>query len=237
MHWSSVGWCFLLCSPILAEGLQWYVVPADADPPAQAEVSVQPVPVVAEKPVAALASSSRPYQGMIEDVARQYALDPLLIHAVVQAESAYRPSVVSNKGAVGLMQLLPATAARFGQTALGDPRANLQAGAAYLDWLMGRFGGRLDLALAAYNAGEGAVARYGNAIPPYAETQAYVRKVMAHYAGLKGGGVSLPSAPVVPVRFRPARASPHASPDTGELGQLLRIFTSGSPRTPESGNL
>lgn len=223
----SVLLWLLLCAPAGAEALQWYAVPAEAAPSAAApEVRVEPASAAA-KP---LSSSAQRYRPLIDDVARQHALDPMLIHAVVQVESAYRPEAVSGKGAVGLMQLMPATAARFGQTALYDPRANLQAGAAYLDWLMNRFGGRLDLALAAYNAGEGAVARYGNAIPPYAETRDYVRKVMAHYAGLKGEADAAPMADAAPVSAprRPRRAAG----GIGDMEQFWRLFTGGSPRPP-----
>ncbi|WP_234004332.1 lytic transglycosylase domain-containing protein [Chromobacterium vaccinii] len=223
----SVLLWLLLCAPAGAEALQWYAVPAEAAPLAAApEVRAEPASAAA-KP---LSSSAQRYRPLIDDVARQHALDPMLIHAVVQVESAYRPEAVSGKGAVGLMQLMPATAARFGQTALYDPRANLQAGAAYLDWLMNRFGGRLDLALAAYNAGEGAVARYGNAIPPYAETRDYVRKVMAHYAGLKGEAGAAPMADAAPVSAprRPRRAAG----GIGDMEQFWRLFTGGSPRPP-----
>ncbi|SUX56109.1 lytic transglycosylase domain-containing protein [Chromobacterium vaccinii] len=211
--YSALLW-LLLCAPAGAEALQWYAVPADPAPSAPLAAS----PAVGNEPAASAApkpmsSSAQRYRPLIDDVARQHALDPMLIHAVVQVESAYRPEAVSGKGAVGLMQLMPATAARFGQTALYDPRANLQAGAAYLNWLMNRFGGRLDLALAAYNAGEGAVARYGNAIPPYAETRDYVRKVMAHYAGLKGEAGAA-AADAAPVPAPAGRAAPRAASAT-----------------------
>ncbi|MEO4011916.1 lytic transglycosylase domain-containing protein [Chromobacterium piscinae] len=229
---SGLLW-LLFCAPASAEALQWYAVPAETAPPAvpaageTGNAAARPEPAAAPKP---LSSSAQRYRPLIDDVARQHALDPMLIHAVVQVESAYRPEAVSGKGAVGLMQLMPATAARFGQTALYDPRANLQAGAAYLDWLMNRFGGRMDLALAAYNAGEGAVARYGNAIPPYAETRDYVRKVMAHYAGLKGEADAAPMADAAPVSAprRPRRAAG----GLGDMEQFWRLFTGGSPRSP-----
>jgi soluble lytic murein transglycosylase-like protein len=102
------------------------------------------------------------------------------VAAVIAVESDFEPQAVSPKGAHGLMQLMPATAARFGDygpDALFDTAVNIDLGVRYLLWLSRRFDNQLDLVLAAYNAGEGAVQRYGNAIPPYAETQGYVHRV------------------------------------------------------------
>jgi soluble lytic murein transglycosylase-like protein len=121
------------------------------------------------------------YSPMIDDVAARTRLYPELLHAVVRAESAYNPHAVSRAGAVGLMQLMPATARRFGVTNSRDPRENLEAGARYLRHLLTMFSNNLKLALAAYNAGENAVKKYGNKIPPYPETRNYVKKVIAFY--------------------------------------------------------
>lgn len=118
---------------------------------------------------------------MIERVANAHGLRPALIHAVIRAESAYRSDAVSSKGAVGLMQLMPATAERYGVVDRNDPEQNVTGGVAYLRDLLELFERDLRLALAAYNAGENAVMRYGNAIPPYPETQDYVRKVIRFY--------------------------------------------------------
>lgn len=118
---------------------------------------------------------------LIERVADEHQLRPALVHAVIRAESAYRADAVSPKGAVGLMQLMPATAKRFGVIDRRDPEQNLRGGTAYLRKLLTLFDSDLQLALAAYNAGENAVIRYGNAIPPYRETQDYVRKVIRFY--------------------------------------------------------
>jgi soluble lytic murein transglycosylase len=115
----------------------------------------------------------------IDAVARTVGLDPHLIHAVVQVESNFDPAARSPKGALGLMQLMPATAARYGVTDPLDPADNLLGGARYLKDLLRRFDDNLALALAAYNAGEGAVARHDNRIPPYPETRAYVPRVLA----------------------------------------------------------
>lgn len=121
------------------------------------------------------------YAALLAEVAGEHALDVALLHAVVAQESGYDPAAISPAGAVGLMQLMPATARRFGVRDRFDPRQNLRGGAAYLAWLLRRFDDDVSLALAAYNAGEGAVRRYGNAIPPFAETRAYVRQVRARY--------------------------------------------------------
>ena len=124
-----------------------------------------------------LATRRAAYETLIAANARRYGLSPALIHAVVRAESAYNPTAVSRAGAQGLMQLMPGTAARYGVTDSFNPVENIRGGTAYLRDLMDMFDWDLELALAGYNAGEGAVIKHGRKIPPYAETQAYVRKV------------------------------------------------------------
>lgn len=116
----------------------------------------------------------------------RYGVDPYLIFCVMRQESGFRATVTSPVGAQGLMQLMPATAARFGVTNAYDPAQNIQAGTRYLKFLLDLFDGRVDLALAGYNAGEGAVKKYGNRVPPYAETQNYVRVIGTRYT--QGGG-------------------------------------------------
>lgn len=119
---------------------------------------------------------------LIERAAMESGLAPSLLRAVVQQESAFNPAAVSRAGAAGLMQLMPGTARRFGVHDRFDPAQNLRGGAAYLAWLLRHFNHDIDLALAAYNAGEGSVHRHGNQIPPFAETQAYVRSVRRYEA-------------------------------------------------------
>jgi soluble lytic murein transglycosylase-like protein len=117
----------------------------------------------------------------IAAIALETGLNAELIHAVVRAESAYQATAVSPKGAVGLMQLMPATAARYGVTNRRDPEQNLRGGASYLRELLQLFDQDLRLALAAYNAGEKAVIAHDRSIPPYRETRRYVEKVLQFY--------------------------------------------------------
>lgn len=121
-----------------------------------------------------------PFGNAIQAVAREHQLDGLLLAALVEVESGFRPHVVSPQGAVGLMQVLPSTALSYGVEDLTNPQANLEVGARYLRDLLQRYDGSLDLALAAYNAGPGNVARYGG-IPPFRETRNYVGRVLTRY--------------------------------------------------------
>lgn len=121
------------------------------------------------------------FASLIAETARQHRLSPALLHAVITVESAYNPAARSAKGAAGLMQLMPATARRYAVTDIWDPRQNLSGGARYLRDLLGMFNNDLGLALAAYNAGEGAVIQHGNRIPPYPETRQYVPRVLQHF--------------------------------------------------------
>lgn len=130
---------------------------------------------------AALEKNRERFTSLIEEVARQTLLRPELLHAVIRAESAYDPDAVSRKGAVGLMQLMPATAKRYGVSDRRNPRQNLLGGATYLRDLLIQFNFDLKLAVAAYNAGENAVIRSGHQIPNYSETRNYVAKVLRFY--------------------------------------------------------
>lgn len=141
-----------------------------------------PAPLAAPRSAAIRAPKAHAkYADLIARVAKEQQVDPALLHAVITVESAYNPRARSPKGATGLMQLMPDTARRYGTTDLTNPLENLRAGAKYLRDLLGMFDNNLRLVLAAYNAGEGAVARAGNRIPPYPETRAYVPRVLQHY--------------------------------------------------------
>jgi Transglycosylase SLT domain len=122
-----------------------------------------------------------PYRDMIQSAAKKYSVDADLIFSVIAAESNFNPRVISRRGARGLMQLLPATGTRFGVKDIFDPAQNIDAGTQYLRDLMARYQGDLVLTLAAYNAGPGAVQRYGR-VPPYNETISYVRAIRKTYA-------------------------------------------------------
>lgn len=126
-------------------------------------------------------AADKPYAKEVESAACGENLDPALLHAVIEVESRYNAKALSPKGAVGLMQVLPATGARFGYRNVSTIDNNLRAGAHYLHVLMDLFDQRLDLALAAYNAGEEAVIRHGKRIPPYAETREYVPNVLSRF--------------------------------------------------------
>lgn len=128
-----------------------------------------------------LAAKKKKYSAIIAKAASKYQLDEKLLHAVIQTESAYNPAAVSPKGAVGLMQLMPETAKRYGVKNRKDARQNIEGGARYLKDLLTMFNSNLKLAVASYNAGEGAVMKYNNKIPPYPETQNYVKQVLALY--------------------------------------------------------
>lgn len=117
------------------------------------------------------------YDTLIQDLATEVSLDPVLVKAVVHVESSFDPTATSPKGAMGLMQLMPGTASRMGVAKPYRPEENVRGGVKYLKFLLDRYNGNSRLAVAAYNAGEGAVDRFGG-IPPYAETQTYVRRVM-----------------------------------------------------------
>jgi len=124
----------------------------------------------------------------IVNSSRRYRIDPLLIYAQMHQESSFKLKALSHKGASGLMQLMPGTARRLGVTNIYEPKQNIDGGVKYMRMLLDMFGQDVNLALAGYNAGEGAVMKYGNQIPPYKETREYVRRISARY-----GSISNPS--------------------------------------------
>ncbi len=121
------------------------------------------------------------YQSIVALASRTHGVDDSLVHAVISAESAYNPRAISKAGAQGIMQLMPGTARRYGVSDAMDPVENIHGGVRYLKDLLAMFNGNAELAVAGYNAGENAVIKYGNKIPPYAETVNYVPKVMDFY--------------------------------------------------------
>jgi soluble lytic murein transglycosylase-like protein len=133
-----------------------------------------------------------PYDTHVLRTAAAYKVDPLFLHAIIATESRHNPKAVSRVGARGLMQIMPGTGRTLGveQGALFDPAVNVDAGARLLKRLQKRYGRNFDLILSAYNAGEGAVAKYGNRIPPYRETQDYVKSVMARYNGYRAAAIA-----------------------------------------------
>ena len=152
--------------------------------PGSPELALMPESIALAIPRTHVSLGRNRFDQEIARAARQAGLDPALVHAVIRVESGYQERAISPKGAVGLMQVIPSTGRRFGVEDLLQPSANIRAGTQYLSYLMYMFEGDLQLALAAYNAGENAVLRYGNRIPPYSETLRYVPRVLSIYRAL-----------------------------------------------------
>lgn len=148
--------------------------------------------------IAVSAAVRAQYAPLIAKVAQEFQLDPALLHAIITVESSYNPQAKSPAGAIGLMQLMPETAERFGVKNITDPLDNLRGGARYLRFLLAMFKDNLELVLAAYNAGENAVQQAGNKIPNYAETKAYVPSVLTqyHHYGRTAGAAPAGTTPV-----------------------------------------
>jgi soluble lytic murein transglycosylase-like protein len=150
------------------------------------DLSMAVVPGIAVTPATKSADTMEPLEAMINDIAYQYGHDANLLKAIIHVESRFNANAVSPKGAIGLMQVMPSTGTSVGieepKRTLFDPKTNIRAGAKYLRILLDKFSDRPELAIAAYNAGENAVMRYNRDIPPYPETQSYVRQVLAQYS-------------------------------------------------------
>ena len=179
-------------------------------------------------PVAAtgrrISSGNPTIDAYVYEAAATFGLDPNLILSVMRAESGFNRMAVSVKGASGLMQLMPATAARFGVKNIFDPRENIMGGSRYLRWLLNRFNGDVRLALAGYNAGEGAVEFYGLRIPPFQETQNYVRTIYARYSALYSG--STPAVATTSASAQAAATAATAPPTTEKnptYNQIIRF--------------
>ena len=123
--------------------------------------------------------------GFIVESGKRNSVDPLLLYSIMHQESSFKPRAISYKGARGLMQLMPPTASRFGVTNIWDPKQNIEGGARYMRFLLDLFSGDVRLALAGYNAGEGAVMKFGNQVPPYSETREYVRRIGNRYSMIR----------------------------------------------------
>ena len=160
--WRDVNGTLVLSDRKLDEGAMTYLVPE--------------APGIRTTRTATIEYSSM-YDSLVQEHASRHALRPELVRAVIQVESGFNPRARSPKGAMGLMQLMPSTAKRLGVRNAYDPAENIGGGCAYLRQLLDRYDGNEQLALAAYNAGEGAVDRHGKNIPPFQETREYVKKV------------------------------------------------------------
>lgn len=189
---------------------------AAQQPPAGPSPLVVPAVQPGAQPATALGfeSTGNPkYDQLIKESAARNGIDPNLIVAVMRQESGYNSRARSYKGAMGLMQLMPATARRFGVTNFYDPAQNIEGGARYLRFLVDTFNGDIKLVLAGYNAGEHAVFNYGNTIPPYRETRNYVRAITARYNQKNAArpATVVAAAPIEPAAPTPATFSGRAS--------------------------
>ncbi|HVN06364.1 MAG TPA: lytic transglycosylase domain-containing protein [Bryobacteraceae bacterium] len=160
-----------------------------------------------DTPSQRLRTPSAPLAETVDRIAQKNQLSPQLVHSVIQVESNYDPEAVSPKGALGLMQLVPSTAKRFGVANVFDPADNIEGGARYLKYLLQLYNGDQALALAAYNAGEGAVSRYGG-VPPFPETQDYVARVQQRLQGMRAAKVTAEGAAAVQSSGDPASPGP-----------------------------
>ncbi|QQZ30040.1 lytic transglycosylase domain-containing protein [Thiothrix subterranea] len=154
----------------------------------------------------------------IQKYSEKYGVSADMVKAVIAVESCYNSTALSPKGAQGLMQLIPATAERFGVDDAFNTSQNIHGGTRYLSWLMKRYDGDLYKAVAAYNAGEGAVDKY-KGIPPYNETQHYVRKVLAVYNGLSGQAIALPAV----------NTTPRKGNNVATTAPAKQVFPAGKP--------
>lgn len=179
-HFRSIKFApFALISLFLFSNLTGFLFSRVMAPDVVASASTKPFEIPADIP----SSGDKKIDRIIYEVGEDQGVDPRFIHAVIWQESKYDTDARSHAGAQGLMQLMPATAKRFGCEHPDDPQENITAGTKYLSWLLKRFSGNVELALAGYNAGEGSVDKY-DGIPPYNETRNYVKIITGRYGKL-----------------------------------------------------
>ena len=181
----ATGWCLLSAASVRADDIvtiqdqHGHRIYVNAGGTKRGAIDLRPQSFMAKDP--SIPPGTPPdVARLVQDTANRHRIDPDLVHAIIKVESCYNPNAISRKGAMGLMQLIPATAHRFGVQDIFDPKQNIEGGVTYLRYLLDMFGGNLPLSLAAYNAGEHSVLRYGG-VPSFQETRAYVRRVTSLY--------------------------------------------------------
>lgn len=167
---------------------------------------------------------------LILDSGTRWRVDPVLLYSIMHQESAFKPRAFSYKGAAGLMQLMPGTATRFGVRNRFDPRQNIEGGARYMRLLLDMFGGDVSLALAGYNAGEGAVLRYGRRVPPYRETQEYVRRITGRYALMRDPQALRTAPTATPAQVAAIETAPPVPPTLYERNVSVVRLADGKLR-------
>ena len=153
--------------------------------PAQNKRLIQLTSMPMNPSLAGFTTGNSDVDNYIVESGKRNSVDPLLLYSIMHQESSFKARAMSNKGARGLMQLMPFTASRFGVTNIWDPKQNIEGGARYMRFLLNLFKGDVRLALAGYNAGEGAVMKYGYQVPPYSETREYVRRIGNRYSMIR----------------------------------------------------
>jgi soluble lytic murein transglycosylase-like protein len=183
-----------------------------AKPQARAAVLTQPrlaggLGMAVSKSLDGYTTGDAAVDSFIVDSGTRHGVDPVLLYAIMHRESAFKKQAVSYKGARGLMQLMPATARRFGVTDIFNPRQNIDGGARYMRFLLDLFDGDVPLSLAGYNAGEGAVLKYGRRVPPYSETREYVRRISERYALMRDPQSARRALSVTPAQVADLKAA------------------------------
>ena len=187
------------------------VVPAAVAAPAE----VAPAPALSAavaKSLDGFSTGDAKIDSLIVESGRRNGVDPVLLYAIMHRESAFKRRALSHKGASGLMQLMPPTARRFGVTNIWDPAQNIEGGARYMRVLLDMFGGDVRLALAGYNAGEGAVLKYGRSVSPYSETREYVRRITERYAMMRDPATARRAPFVTRTQIDRIKAAEQAAP-------------------------